>query len=211
MMRGGTCPWRRQAQDQVETIKTMKTIEQAKETLGDQFSFFFDLIQAQLQRLDLGQDARILDVGTGMGMAAVTLALCGHRVLTGEPANDRTEYAKQAWREQAQKVGVEEAITFEPFDAEQMPFADQSFDAVFVLGALHHMGDPAAAVTEFVRVLAPGGGICILEPNAAMIELVRPKHPDHPAPTDPTPFVQGKLALETIHEEKFDVYLIRHA
>jgi ubiquinone/menaquinone biosynthesis C-methylase UbiE len=187
----------------------MTDIEQAKSTLGEQFSFFFDVIYPQLQRLQLDKNARILDVGTGMGRVAMTLALCGHRVLTGEPTDDRSEYAKQAWREQAQKIGVDEAITFEPFDAEQLPFADQGFDAVFVMGSLHHMSDPAAAVAECVRVLAPGGVLCILEPNAAMIELVRTKHPDHPDPTDPTPFVQDAMALERIREEKFDVFLIR--
>lgn len=188
----------------------MKTIEQAKTILGDEFSFFFDLIHAQLQRMDLPREARILDVGTGMGRSAVAAALCGHQVLTGEPADDSSKYAKQAWRELAEKVGVQEAITFEPLEAESMPFADQAFGGVLMLGALHHMNDPQAAVAECLRVLAPGGAICIMEPNAAMIEFVRAnKHPDHPEPTDPTPFVSAPRTLETIHEEKFDVYLIR--
>jgi ubiquinone/menaquinone biosynthesis C-methylase UbiE len=189
----------------------MRSIEEAKSTLGDHFAFFFDLVQAQLQRLDLDRDARILDVGTGRGAAAITLALCGHRVLTGEPGDDHSEYAKQAWRERAQMVGVADAITFQPFEAERMPFADGAFDAVFMLGALHHMRDPALAVAECVRVLAPGGAVCILEPNAAMVASVRPEHPDHPDPTDPTPFVPGTHGLETVHGEKFDVYLIRDA
>ena len=188
----------------------MKTIEQAKGILGDDFSFFFDLIDAQLLRMDLAREARILDVGTGMGRSAVAMALCGHQVVTGEPADDSSKYAKQAWREQARKVDVEDKIIFEPFEAEQMPFEDQAFGGVFMLGALHHVSDPRAAVTECVRVLAPGGTICIMEPNAAMIEFVRAnKHPDHPEPTDPTPFVPEACALETVHDEKFDVYLIR--
>jgi len=189
----------------------MRTIEQAKIALGDEFSSVFDLIHAQLQRLRLDRNARILDVGTGMGVAAVTLALCGYRVLTGEPADDRSKYAKQDWRERAEKVDVDDAITFEPFNAEQMPFADHSFDAVFMMGALHHIGDPAAAVAECVRVLAPDGAICIMEPNASMLELVRTRHPDHPNPTDPTPLLRGTLAIEKTPTEKFDVYVIRHA
>ena len=77
-----------------------------------------------------------------------------------------------------------------------------------MLGALHHMQDPATAVSECARVLAPGGGVCIIEPNAAMLEKVREEHPDHPDPTDPTPFVPSTLTLETYREERFDVYLL---
>ncbi len=187
----------------------MQSIEQAKATLGDEFSFFFEVISMQLQRLQLDKQARILDIGTGMGRVAISLALRGYRVLTGEPDDDRSEYAKQAWRKDAQKVGVDDAITFEPFDAAKMPFSEHEFQAVFMMGALHHMSAPAAAVAECIRVLTPGGVICILEPNAALVERARTQYPDHPDPIDPTPFVQ-RMALETFHEKMFDVYVIRH-
>jgi len=78
-----------------------------------------------------------------------------------------------------------------------------------MMGALHHMSAPAEAVSECIRVLAPRGSLCILEPNAVLLDRARAKFPDHPDPTDPTPFVEG-MALETTHEEMFDVYVIRH-
>jgi SAM-dependent methyltransferase len=188
----------------------MQTVEQAKAILGDEFAFFFEVINAQLQRLVLDRQTRILDVGTGSGNSAISLALRGYQVLTGEPAEDDSEYAKQAWRQNARKVGADSSITFQPFDAAKMPFANDEFGAVFMLGALHHMNDPVSAVAECMRVLAPGGAICILEPNAALLALARKAHPDHPDPVDPTPYVEG-MVLENIHEEMFEVYVIRDA
>lgn len=48
-----------------------------------------------------------------------------------------------------------------------LPFADASFATVFVRDLLHHLADPRAAVEEAVRVLAPGGLLCVIEPNAS--------------------------------------------
>lgn len=188
----------------------MMDIDEAKKTLGDEFSFFFHVIHAQIGRLQLEKSSKILDVGTGRGRVATTLALSGYQVLTGEPAEDHSEYAKQAWRLEAQQVGVEDSITFRAFNAEKMPFDDQSFDAVFMMGALHHMSDPSSAVAECIRVLAPKGVISILEPNAALIELARTKYPDHPDPTDPTPFLKN-MDVHTNHGEMFDIYTVRRA
>lgn len=42
-------------------------------------------------------------------------------------------------------------------DAENMPFADNSFDLVYSWGVVHHTPDTAKAVREIVRVTRPGG------------------------------------------------------
>jgi SAM-dependent methyltransferase len=42
-------------------------------------------------------------------------------------------------------------------DAADLPFADDSFDAVIANHMLYHLDDPAAALQEFARVLRPGG------------------------------------------------------
>jgi ubiquinone/menaquinone biosynthesis C-methylase UbiE len=47
-------------------------------------------------------------------------------------------------------------------DGERLPYADASFDLVIARGALHHLPDPLAALTEVRRVLEPGGTAVVL-------------------------------------------------
>jgi len=116
-------------------------INEVKERLGAEFGFIFDNTNPIVQDLKLDKDAKILDVGTGEGRMAITLALHGYKVLTGELESDESEYAKRNWLESAKKAEVDHLITYTPFNAEKMPFEDESFDAIFISGALHHIED----------------------------------------------------------------------
>ena len=53
-------------------------------------------------------------------------------------------------------------ISFVRGDAQRLPFADASFDAVCCYAALYLFDNPFGAISEMVRVLAPGGRIAIL-------------------------------------------------
>lgn len=60
-------------------------IEEAKEILSPEYGFTADFTNMIIQELELPEDAKILDVGTGAGNLAITLAINGYKVLTGEP------------------------------------------------------------------------------------------------------------------------------
>ena len=133
--------------------------KEIKKLLGTEFAIIYNDINPVIQSLNLDQQTNILDVGTGKGRMAITLALNGYKVITGEPESDNSEYAKQDWLIDAKKVKVDSFITYKPFDAEKMPFEDNYFDAIFILGALHHMNNPASAFKECIRITKKNGKI----------------------------------------------------
>ncbi len=53
-------------------------------------------------------------------------------------------------------------IDLQVMDAESLSFADCSFDLVFCAFAFSSFPDKPQAIREFVRVLRPGGRVCIL-------------------------------------------------
>jgi ubiquinone/menaquinone biosynthesis C-methylase UbiE len=59
-------------------------------------------------------------------------------------------------------------------NAQALPFVDGSFDVVFCLNSLHHVGEPQRAVTEMVRVCRPDGRI-------VLSDLIAPSESDRDA------------------------------
>jgi ubiquinone/menaquinone biosynthesis C-methylase UbiE len=96
---------------------------------------------------------RVLDVGCGIGVVALTAARAGGRA-TGA---DLTPALLERARENAALAGIE--AEFEEADVEALPFEDDAFD--MVLSQFGHMFGPRADVTlaEMTRVLKPGGVI----------------------------------------------------
>ncbi len=174
-------------------------LEKAKNILSEKFSFNADFLYSTVEKLKLKKNVRILDIGTGYGVMSIILALQGYKVTTGEPEGHN--WAK--WRESAKKLSVEDLITFKFFRAEDLPFEDKSFDAVFCYTSFHHIDDKKSALREFIRVIKEKGLIIIFEFNSAGVEVVRQRRPSHPDAVDPEVFSQNlPLSLE-IEKGKF--------
>lgn len=97
----------------------------------------------------------VLDVGSGDGAAAVSLApYC--RSLTCVDVNPRKIEAAKA--RLAEFSHVETRVA----DVHELPFPDASFDAALVFHTLTYAAHPARALAECARVLRPSGRLVVL-------------------------------------------------
>ena len=99
---------------------------------------------------------RVLEIGVGAGTDFVRFARAGADA-TGV---DLTEHAIRLVRRRLDNEGLQAQLR--QADAEALPFEDEAFDRVYSWGVLHHTPDTARAVREAVRVLAPGGRLCVM-------------------------------------------------
>ena len=109
--------------------------------------------QAFLDWLAVPQDRDWLDVGCGTGaLSGTILERVSPRTLTGvDPAPGLVEYSKA-------RLGSERA-RFEIGDAQSLPLAGASVDAVVSGLVLNFVPQPARAMAEMRRVARPGGVI----------------------------------------------------
>jgi ubiquinone/menaquinone biosynthesis C-methylase UbiE len=94
-----------------------------------------------------------LEIGAGTGYFSLNMlqqGLIGHATATDISPGMLTTLSESAGR---LGLDVETVVT----DAERLPFEDGSFDLVFGHAVLHHIPDLERALSEFARVLRPGG------------------------------------------------------
>ncbi len=108
---------------------------------------------------ELPPGTRLLEIGCGVG---AVLAVLGQEFpgirLTGVDIEPRQlEFA----RGHLERAGVE--ATLVEADATALPFADGSFDHVWMMWFLEHVAYPVAILREARRVLVPGGAITAIE------------------------------------------------
>jgi SAM-dependent methyltransferase len=107
------------------------------------------------QRAGAAAGIELLDVATGNGNVSIPAAQAGARV-TGL---DLTPKLLEAQRERARAAGVE--VELVEGDAEELPFADGSFDRVTSCFGVMFAPRQQVAADELVRVTRPGGEIVV--------------------------------------------------
>ena len=130
----------------------------------------YDMEKARSRVLDRagGLKEPVLDVGTGPGRMAYTLARAGYKLTT----IDISKEAQKVARIYAQKYKVLDRIKFMNMDAQNIKFKNGSFATVISANLLHDVNNPKRVVREMIRVAKPEAKIIISDLNKKGRDLV---------------------------------------
>jgi ArsR family transcriptional regulator len=130
-----------------------------------------DVEAAVLAAAPPGPIGRILDLGTGSGRMLALLAPRAKEALGLDLSHQMLNIA----RVQAGRAGLEHA-SFRHGDIFSTGLPDGFADLVVVHQVLHYLSDPAAAVVEAARLVAPGGRLLIVDFAPHELEQLREAH-----------------------------------
>ena len=143
-----------------EAILDSEQIEEYIQLSEKLMEYVYQDVVNQAMRL-VSLHGRVLDVGTGFGMLAITLA-------QGKPdvqviGLDISATMIEAGKRVVSKKGLVPRVSFEVADARAMPFPDNCFDGVISYGSLHHWLGPELVFNEINRVRRPEGMIYVAD------------------------------------------------
>ncbi|MCC9135550.1 bifunctional demethylmenaquinone methyltransferase/2-methoxy-6-polyprenyl-1,4-benzoquinol methylase UbiE [Pontibacter silvestris] len=102
----------------------------------------------------------ILDIATGTADFAIEALRINPEKITGV---DISEGMLAVGREKLAKKGLSNKIELQYGDSENLPFEDNSFDAITVAFGVRNFENLAKGLAEMNRVLKPGGTAVVLE------------------------------------------------
>jgi ubiquinone/menaquinone biosynthesis C-methylase UbiE len=105
------------------------------------------------QKFSLPKNATVLDIGASSGEFLVAATERGLQAMGVEPSADGV------------KSGLAKGLNMVQSPAEQLPFADETFDLVHSNHVFEHLANPQQSANEAFRVLKKGGVIFIEVPN----------------------------------------------
>ena len=118
------------------------------------------------------QSLNILDCGCGAGIFLCDFLERGHNLV----GIDISETMLCATRENVQSVidtkGLKNSCNLLLSDIEKLPFADETFDVVNVIGVLQYLNTDKKCISELSRVTKPGGILIVTLPNIAKINNI---------------------------------------
>ncbi len=136
------------------------------------------------QIVDAPAPAQVLDLACGTGDFSIAIAKAlkrSHKPVT-EPNEatgghvtgvDLSEGMLAVMREKVGKAGLNEMISIEEGDGENLRFTDNTFDRVTIAFGIRNFEDRPKGLNEMLRVLKPGGRLVILELSRPENKVIR--------------------------------------
>ncbi len=102
---------------------------------------------------------KVLDIGCGPGLFSIMMATCAHDVMGVDYSEEMLKEARVNAKE------CNQDIEFVKMDAQNLGFADETFDLIVTRNVTWCLEDPKKAYTEWFRVLKKGGRVVNFDAN----------------------------------------------
>jgi SAM-dependent methyltransferase len=115
--------------------------------------------------LEVPAGARVLEVGSGLGLLAVAVA---------EAAPEVRVVGLEQSRAQLAAAAANPSVRYVRGDAHQLNFADERFDLVYARYLLEHVPAPELVLSEMRRVVRVGGRVAACENDVGLMRVDPP-------------------------------------
>ncbi|HCY86562.1 MAG TPA: class I SAM-dependent methyltransferase [Desulfobacteraceae bacterium] len=153
---------------------------------------------ALMKKANLPENSRVLDAGCGIGGSSRLLADTFGFTVTGiDLVTDFVETARTLSEWAVPHLDTGSDISFDQGSVTDLPYEDNTFDAVLCQHILMNIPDKAAGLKEFSRVLRSGGKLILHEITDG----------DGPAPQMPVPWASNASTSFLVSREQLAEYL----
>ncbi|MDT8347578.1 MAG: bifunctional demethylmenaquinone methyltransferase/2-methoxy-6-polyprenyl-1,4-benzoquinol methylase UbiE [Flavobacteriaceae bacterium] len=145
-----------------QVSKMFDTISKEYDFLNKLITFGLDKSWKRklVQKVIDAKPNRVLDIATGTGDLVIAMAKSSANELIGL---DISKGMLAVGEDKVRALNLQDRITMQWGDVEQMPFEDNSFDVVVVSYGVRNFEDLELGLNEIFRCLKPGGQLMILE------------------------------------------------
>lgn len=119
----------------------------------------------------LAKDSIVLEVGCGSGNSSLKVLAKGLNLVS----IDISYNILKILQNRVTSAGYKNTCFIMRADGEQLPFDDNTFDAIFTVATLHHLENPGQGIKEMRRCLKQNGLLIIgFEPSVLYYKIIRP-------------------------------------
>ncbi len=153
----------KQESKKAQVAKMFDNIAGSYDFLNHFLSLGIDILwrKSAIREIAKVQPETVLDIATGTGDLAIEASVLNPDKIIGV---DISEGMLKVGREKMKNKGLEKLIELQYGDSENLPFKDNSFDAVTAGFGVRNFENLPKGLSEMCRVMNAGGKLAILEP-----------------------------------------------